>query len=161
MHAAAALDELVTGATAVAMPIPDKNKTTVKCSSTLVGSFGILWEVLGFADRLSDEANIQNQEGQPYPIGRSAASRGPFSGCGGLSLGFGKEGFQIVASLELDPLAAASHYDRHRNSMRGGILVTGFHPPEDLKVTIGERADGLVAHAAIQLKQALIRSALA
>ena len=33
-----------------------------------------------------------------------------FSGCGGLSLGFQKEGFQIVANVELDPLAAASHH---------------------------------------------------
>ena len=33
-----------------------------------------------------------------------------FSGCGGLSLGFHKNSFQIVASIELDPLAAASHY---------------------------------------------------
>jgi len=33
-----------------------------------------------------------------------------FSGCGGLSLGFHKNGFQVVASVELDPLAAASHH---------------------------------------------------
>ena len=33
-----------------------------------------------------------------------------FSGCGGMSLGFHKSGFQIAASVELDPHAAASHY---------------------------------------------------
>jgi DNA (cytosine-5)-methyltransferase 1 len=33
-----------------------------------------------------------------------------FSGCGGLSLGFCKSGFRIAASVEIDPLAAASHY---------------------------------------------------
>lgn len=33
-----------------------------------------------------------------------------FSGCGGLSLGFKKVGFQIVAAVEIDPLAAASHF---------------------------------------------------
>jgi C-5 cytosine-specific DNA methylase len=33
-----------------------------------------------------------------------------FSGCGGLSLGFLSAGFQIVASVELDPLAATSHH---------------------------------------------------
>jgi DNA (cytosine-5)-methyltransferase 1 len=33
-----------------------------------------------------------------------------FSGCGGLSLGFDRAGFEIVTSIELDPLAAASHH---------------------------------------------------
>jgi DNA (cytosine-5)-methyltransferase 1 len=32
-----------------------------------------------------------------------------FSGCGGLSLGFHRAGFEIAASVELDPAAAASH----------------------------------------------------
>ncbi|HEX4028940.1 MAG TPA: DNA cytosine methyltransferase [Terracidiphilus sp.] len=32
-----------------------------------------------------------------------------FAGCGGLSLGFHRAGFQISASVELDPFAAASH----------------------------------------------------
>lgn len=33
-----------------------------------------------------------------------------FSGCGGISLGFHTAGFEIVSSVELDPLAAASHH---------------------------------------------------
>jgi DNA (cytosine-5)-methyltransferase 1 len=32
-----------------------------------------------------------------------------FAGCGGLSLGFQRTGFEIVAAVEIDPLAAASH----------------------------------------------------
>lgn len=32
-----------------------------------------------------------------------------FSGCGGLSLGFHRAGFQISAAVEFDPSAAASH----------------------------------------------------
>lgn len=32
-----------------------------------------------------------------------------FSGCGGLSLGFHRTNFEIVAAVEIDPLAAASH----------------------------------------------------
>ncbi len=33
-----------------------------------------------------------------------------FSGCGGLSLGFHAAGFEIAGSVEIDPLAAASHH---------------------------------------------------
>jgi len=32
-----------------------------------------------------------------------------FAGCGGLSLGFATAGYELVASVEIDPLAAASH----------------------------------------------------
>ncbi len=32
-----------------------------------------------------------------------------FAGCGGLSLGFQREGFEILAAIEFDPLAALSH----------------------------------------------------
>lgn len=48
-----------------------------------------------------------------------------FSGCGGLSLGFQKLGFQIVASVELDPLAASSHRLNFDGSLEGT-------KPEDL-----------------------------
>lgn len=40
-----------------------------------------------------------------------------FSGCGGLSLGFHRLGFRIVASVELDPLAAASHHLNFRGAL--------------------------------------------
>jgi DNA (cytosine-5)-methyltransferase 1 len=42
-----------------------------------------------------------------------------FSGCGGLSLGFHRQGFEIVAAVELDPLAAASHHLNFRGSVEG------------------------------------------
>src|SRR5437868_968684 len=32
-----------------------------------------------------------------------------FAGCGGLSLGFHREGFEIAAAIEIDDLAARSH----------------------------------------------------
>jgi DNA (cytosine-5)-methyltransferase 1 len=60
-----------------------------------------------------------------------------FSGCGGLSLGFQKNGFQVVASVEIDPLAAASHYLNFHGPL-GGLKpvdlakdITGIEP-EDL-----------------------------
>jgi len=48
-----------------------------------------------------------------------------FSGCGGLSLGFHRSGFEIVGSIEIDPLAAASH----RLNFHGPLKDT---PPQDL-----------------------------
>ncbi len=42
-----------------------------------------------------------------------------FSGCGGLSLGFQRNGFEIAASVELDPLAAASHRLNFHGSLDG------------------------------------------
>jgi DNA (cytosine-5)-methyltransferase 1 len=40
-----------------------------------------------------------------------------FAGCGGLSLGFQREGFRIAASVELDALAAASHHLNFHGSL--------------------------------------------
>ena len=47
-------------------------------------------------------------------LARIAAGRPPrvldlFAGCGGLSLGFHRAGFELAAAVELDPFAAASH----------------------------------------------------
>ena len=52
-----------------------------------------------------------------------------FSGCGGLSLGFGAAGFQIVAGVESDPTAAASHAgnfhaDEPRHAVARDITLT-------------------------------------
>jgi DNA (cytosine-5)-methyltransferase 1 len=52
-----------------------------------------------------------------------------FSGCGGISLGFHRAGFDIVANVEIDPLAAASH-------------AVNFHrdlPPEQQKLFAAAR----------------------
>jgi len=65
-----------------------------------------------------------------------------FSGCGGLSLGFHTEGFRIVASVELDPLAAASH----RLNFHGSL---GNMSPERLSKDITRiEAEELMAEAA-------------
>jgi DNA (cytosine-5)-methyltransferase 1 len=40
-----------------------------------------------------------------------------FAGCGGLSLGFQRTGFEIVGDIEIDPLAAASHWLNFHGSL--------------------------------------------
>ena len=61
-----------------------------------------------------------------------------FAGCGGLSLGFHLNGFQIGASVELDPLAAATHWRNFHGSL-------GNRRPEDLAKDITEQdAEDLV-----------------
>ena len=76
-----------------------------------------------------------------------------FSGCGGLSLGFHRTGFEIVAAVEIDPLAAASH----RLNFHGSIENTA---PEclsrditriDAEQLIGESAPGIPASHAIDV----------
>lgn len=52
--------------------------------------------------------------------GHSIRSMDLFSGCGGISLGFLSAGFEIVASVEIDPHAAASHGLNFGNKYRGG-----------------------------------------
>lgn len=46
-----------------------------------------------------------------------------FSGCGGLSLGFHAAGFEIVGSVELDPLAAESHARNFQRKAPPGVQV--------------------------------------
>jgi len=67
-----------------------------------------------------------------------------FAGCGGLSLGFHHGGFDIVGSLELDPLAAASHELNFRGSF-GGV------DPEDLAKDITWREGGRVVTRSSQV----------
>lgn len=69
-----------------------------------------------------------------------------FSGCGGLSLGFQKEGFEIVAGVEMDPEASRSHAmnfhkgDAHfeKYALSRDILKT---TPSDLFRDIGISGD--------------------
>lgn len=78
-----------------------------------------------------------------------------FSGCGGLSLGFHSSGFQIVASIELDALAAASHHLNFHGAEKAPLsglsrditlvdaadLVSEFSPgaivPEAIDIVVG------------------------
>lgn len=55
----------------------------------------------GRAARLEKLARLQDG-GKPRAIDL-------FAGCGGMSLGFHREGFEIAGAVELDPLAAQSH----------------------------------------------------
>ena len=48
-----------------------------------------------------------------------------FSGCGGISLGFQREGFRIAAGVEIDPLAAASHARNFHGKTEGERLLHG------------------------------------
>lgn len=54
--------------------------------------------------RVNIKAKIRRLKG-----GKTLRALDLFSGCGGLSLGFHAGGFEIVGSVELDPLAAESH----------------------------------------------------
>jgi DNA (cytosine-5)-methyltransferase 1 len=56
--------------------------------------------------------NRKSRGGKIYRLRTGSAPKvlDLFSGCGGLSLGFQRVGFEIAGSLELDPLAAASHW---------------------------------------------------
>ncbi|OXE36143.1 MAG: DNA (cytosine-5-)-methyltransferase [Phenylobacterium zucineum] len=45
-----------------------------------------------------------------------------FSGCGGISLGFQRAGFQIEAAIEWDPLAALSHATNFHGSAESGLF---------------------------------------
>lgn len=65
-----------------------------------------------------------------------------FSGCGGLSLGFEKAGFEIVGAVELDPQAARSHaMNFHKNHERFEEFAKGRDieqtTPQDLFSDLG------------------------
>jgi len=65
---------------------------------------------------------VINRKSRAKKIRRLRAGESPrvvdlFSGCGGLSLGFDRTGFDVVASVELDPLAAASHWMNFHGSL--------------------------------------------
>ena len=67
-----------------------------------------------------------------------------FSGCGGLSLGFHRNGFHIAASVELDPLAAASHHLNFHgslDSLKPDVLARDITrvEPEDLVAEFAPR----------------------
>jgi DNA (cytosine-5)-methyltransferase 1 len=74
-----------------------------------------------------------------------------FSGCGGLSLGLHRTDFEIVAAVEIDPLAAASH----RLNFHGGLdkIESGDLARDITKVEaeelMGESAPGIPPNEAI------------
>jgi DNA (cytosine-5)-methyltransferase 1 len=49
-----------------------------------------------------------------------------FAGCGGISLGFATAGFELVASVEYDPLAAESHAANFAGISHGKNLAAHF-----------------------------------
>lgn len=55
-----------------------------------------------------------------------------FSGCGGLSLGFQKEGYKIVAGIEIDKEASRSHA---LNFHKDDPLIEKFSQPRDIRKT--------------------------
>jgi DNA (cytosine-5)-methyltransferase 1 len=54
-------------------------------------------------------------------VGHSPKVLDLFSGCGGLSLGFQSAGFEISSAIELDPLAAASHWLNFHGPLDGRV----------------------------------------
>lgn len=76
-----------------------------------------------------------------------------FSGCGGLSLGFHRAEFEIVAAVEIDPLAAASHrlnFHGHLDKLRPADLARDITKvePEEL---MAESAPGIPPSEAIDV----------
>lgn len=76
-----------------------------------------------------------------------------FSGCGGLSLGFNEAGFEIVSAVEIDPLAAASHWLNFHGKLEGTApekLAKDITliDPEDL---VAEFASGIPIEEAVDV----------
>ena len=51
-----------------------------------------------------------------------------FAGCGGISLGFNKEGFEIVAALEIDEYAVLSHAENFHNNNANSTIKSHAKP---------------------------------
>lgn len=79
------------------------------------------------------ETELINRKLKRFSDGGAPRVLDLFSGCGGLSLGFHKAGFQIVAGVELDPEAIRSHATNfHKDS---GYYEQHCVPRDILKVS--------------------------
>lgn len=63
---------------------------------------------------MRNRARAAERDGRAAKVARLRAGDPPrvldlFAGCGGMSLGFAREGFAVAGAVELDPLAARSH----------------------------------------------------
>ncbi|HXH37142.1 MAG TPA: DNA cytosine methyltransferase [Thermoanaerobaculia bacterium] len=93
-----------------------------------------------------------------------------FSGCGGISLGFHSAGFEIASSVELDPLAAASHHLNFHGSapvaarlakdittIDAGELVAEFAPAARVEEAIDVIVGGPPCQAFARVGRAKLR----
>jgi len=81
-------------------------------------------------------------------IERLASGKSPrvldlFSGCGGISLGFQRAGFQIDAAVEFDPLAALSHATNFHRQLTGAAFEVHAKARDITQTEPGELASEL------------------
>lgn len=75
-----------------------------------------------------------------------------FAGCGGMSLGFHRAGFQIAAAIEFDRLAAASHALNFEGSTLDEVTAPGANFAKDITATSAAEA---VAHLHTPLAESI------
>ena len=84
-----------------------------------------------FENKIQKKESIISKKLARIQAGQQIRTMDLFAGCGGLSLGFLTAGFTPVASVEIDPWAAASHGVNFASKSKGGEK-DGYHIARDV-----------------------------